>query len=144
MGQRASLVASASLCLSLACLRCGVWRDGSPGPSTSPEQYWTASMAQATGYGRAELRPVLEQLSSLHQHASSSLAANPLGQPAEPESRWANVRVKFSHPRFLGVLKVAPFRPHMGGALYSPLHADLVRAPTAPPTSPVGAAGLGL
>ena len=31
MGRKSSLVASSALCLSLACLRCGVWRDGSPG-----------------------------------------------------------------------------------------------------------------
>ena len=47
--QPASLVASAALCLALACLRCGLWRDGAPGPSESPMPYWTASMAQVHG-----------------------------------------------------------------------------------------------
>ena len=65
-GPRPSLVASAALCLSLACLRCGLWRDGSPGPSSSPEQYWTAAMAQATGYARAELGVMSRRLLDLH------------------------------------------------------------------------------
>lgn len=45
-GVDASLVAASALCLSLACLRCGLWRDGSPGPSGAPELYWTPSMTQ--------------------------------------------------------------------------------------------------
>ena len=65
-----SLIASCALCLSLACLRCGLWRDGSPGPSTSAEQYWTASMAQATGYSRSDLREGIHLLQALHEQCA--------------------------------------------------------------------------
>ena len=135
MCRHSSLVASCSLCLSLACLRCGVWRDGSPGPSTTPEQYWTASMVQATGYTRADLRGVMGMLRAVHEQAAPSLSAQSGLAPVEQVGRWGAVRRKFSQPRFLGVLRVLPFSPHHGGALYSPLHADLVR--TALPNSPV-------
>jgi len=128
----ASLLACCALCLSLACLRCGLWRDGSPGPSTTPEQYWTPSMAQATGYSRAELRTLITQLQHAHADAHADLASNPVVQPQQ-WGRWGVVRHKFSQPRFLGVLKVPPFTPHTGGSLYSPLHNDLVRAPLSSP-----------
>lgn len=59
---KASMLAGCALCLSLGCLRCGLWRDGSPGPSTASEQYWTASMTQATGYSRSDLREPLQTL----------------------------------------------------------------------------------
>lgn len=139
-----SLVASGSLCLALACLRCGVWRDGSPGPSASAELYWTASMEQATGYTRAELLPTIGQLQTVHELAAPALAANPLGAPAEHYGRWGTLRHKFGAARFLGVHRVPPFAPHAGGALYSPLHVDLVRAPHTLPSSPLAAGPLGV
>ena len=140
---RASLVASCALCLSLACLRCGVWRDGSPGPSASPEQYWTASMAQATGYGRHDLRELMGHLRSIHEEAAAELASDPIGAHANDHwgggfsGKFGVLRHKYSQPRFLGVLKVPPFTPHSGGSLYSPIAQHVVRAPT---SSPRGAA----
>jgi len=124
-----SLVAACSLCLALACLRCGVWRDGSPGPATCPELYWTAGRAQATGYERSDLREGLAKLTSVHEHAAPELRADPLGVPVEQWGRCGAIRHKFAQPRYLGVLQVSPFSPHAGGALFSPLHADLVRVP---------------
>ena len=136
-GHKSSLVAASGLCLSLACLRCGVWRDGSPGPSMAPEQYWTAAMAQVTGYTRADLRTCLPQLHAVHEQAHPALCAPLVGVPAEQWGRWGVLRLKFAQSRFLGVLQVPPFAPHAGGSLYSPLHVDLVRAPTAPTGSPL-------
>ena len=136
---RASLVASCALCLSLACLRCGVWRDGSPGPSASPEQYWTASMAQATGYGRHDLRELMGHLRSIHEEAAAELASDPIGAHANDHwgggfsGKFGVLRHKYSQPRFLGVLKVPPFTPHSGGSLYSPIAQHVVRAPTSSP-----------
>jgi len=116
-----SLIASCALCLPLSTLRCGLWRGGSPGPSTSTEQYWTASMAQATGYERADLREPLQQLLSLYQHASTELAASPLAGGSELWGPYGVIRHKFSHPRFLNVHLLPPFTPHSGGALRSPI-----------------------
>ena len=122
--ERSSLVAACSLCLSLACLRCGVWRDGSPGPAASPEQYWTPSMVHATGYSRTDLTAALALLHALHEVASPELSHEPSDVLW---GRFGVVKYKFSEPRFLGVLNVMPFTPHSGGSLYSPLHAELVR-----------------
>ena len=72
---------TAALCLSLACLRCGVWIDGSPGPASSPEQYWTPSMAQTTGYTRDDLRPLVEGLRTIHEEAADDTAATDLLHP---------------------------------------------------------------
>lgn len=113
--QPGSLVAAGALCLAIACLRCGLWRDGAPGPSSSPEQYWTASMAQATGYSRLDLTDVLRALQGLHETAGAELASSPLPGVGARGGRFAVLRHKFSHPRFLEVLRVPPFMPHAGG-----------------------------
>ena len=137
---RASLVASAALCLSLACLRCGVWIDGSPGPASSPEQYWTPSMAQTTGYTRDDLRPLVEGLRTIHEEAADELSMTPLGQHGEhgggmqdATTKFGVLRQKYSEQRFLGVLKVAPFSPHAGGSICSPLHEPLPRTAISSP-----------
>jgi len=115
-----SLISSCALCLALSTLRCGLWRDGSPGPSTSPEQYWTASMAQVTGYERDDLREALQQLLALYEHASPEISASPMPGSPEETAVYGIIRHKFSQPRFLNVHMVAPFTPHAGGALSSP------------------------
>jgi len=138
-----SLVAASTLCLALACLHCGVWRDGSPGPASSPEQYWTPTMAQATGYEKWELRETLHLLQAVHEESSSDLNASPF-PGADPSAQfdpaWAHshkfgiVRLKYAHPRFLNVLKVPPFVPHSGGPVFP--HVD--------PRSPFVGEGSGL
>jgi hypothetical protein len=119
---RASVLACCSLCLALACLRCGLWRDGSPGPSSSPEQYWTASMVQATGYSRVHLLETLRTLQRAHEDAFAELRAQrvPGAAPADgaATSRYDMLRKKFSAPRFLDVQQSPPFAPHTGGGLY--------------------------
>ena len=82
-------------------------------------------MEQATGYSREDLRPVLALLLAVHEEAAPALSS-----PSEEWGRFGALRHKFAQSRFLGVLRVPPFTPHAGGALYSPLHSELVRAPT--------------
>eukprot|EP00316_Scyphosphaera_apsteinii_P022155 CAMPEP_0119336748 /NCGR_PEP_ID=MMETSP1333-20130426/92468_1 /TAXON_ID=418940 /ORGANISM="Scyphosphaera apsteinii, Strain RCC1455" /LENGTH=156 /DNA_ID=CAMNT_0007347605 /DNA_START=1 /DNA_END=467 /DNA_ORIENTATION=- len=117
-----SLVASAALCLALAGLRCGLWRDGAPGAAATAEQYWTPSMHQATGYSRDDLLNVLPAMQSEHTVAHSELcrstaAATDAPPPGDSSraARYAMLRRKFSRGRFLGVLQVPPFAPHAGG-----------------------------
>ena len=43
------------------------------------------------------------------------------GSAEELQGKYAFVRIKFSQPRFLDVLRVPPFSPHSGGSLYSPV-----------------------
>ena len=141
---RSSLVASCALCLSLACLRCGCWRDGSPGPSSAPELYWTASMAQATGYTRADLSAPMSHLQAIHEVASANV-----GVFADDGlwDKWSALRHKFGQPRFLNVLLVPPFTPHAGGSIFPPLHAELgvhstrlmINPQLNPPPAPVAA-----
>jgi len=123
-----SLVAACALCLSLACLRCGIWRDGSPGPASSPELYWTASMVQATGYERHELRLTLKLLQEAHEAAVPEMSGHALPAAAEHWGRYGAIMHKFGAPRFLGVVAVRPFAPHNGGSLYSPLATSLLHA----------------
>ena len=35
-------------------------------------------------------------------------------------NKYEALRLKFSHPRFLGALEVPPFSPHAGGSLRTP------------------------
>ena len=124
--QSSSLVASAALCLAIACLRCGLWRNGSPGPSLSPSTYWTATMTQATGYTRDQLVPMLGYLQAEHEQAAAELRSQPVrpvgggAVPFDTDAKYETMWHKFSHPRFLGVLDVPPFTPHYGGTLLSP------------------------
>ncbi|KAL1528651.1 hypothetical protein AB1Y20_009989 [Prymnesium parvum] len=127
--QPASLVASAALCLALACLRCGLWRDSTPGPSACATSYWTASMAQVTGYSRSQLAKVLPHLQREHEEAFAKVGEGPtlpVGHPLDllefmpPPWKYDALVLKFSRPRFLGALKVPPFAPHAGGALLTP------------------------
>lgn len=80
-----SLISSCALCLALSTLRCGLWRDGSPGPSTSPEQYWTASMAQVTGYERDDLREGECSNASVRRHGTPlTFRATPADPGTQP------------------------------------------------------------
>ena len=86
-------------------------------------------------------------LQTVHEQAAPALALNALGgNGVNPDGspngdRYASLRTKFSQQRFLGVHRVPPFAPHAGGALYSPLSIDLVRAPHALQSSPLGGGG---
>ena len=88
-----------------------------------------ASMAQATGYCRAELREGIHLLQALHEEASAELSASPLPGSPDEWGRYGVLRHKFSQQRFLDVLKVPPFTPHSGGSLYSPMQLELSRSP---------------
>ena len=115
---RSSLVASCALCLSLACLRCGCWRDGSPGPASMPELYWTPSMVQATGYTRDDLRAPMGHLQAIHEQAAVHIHNINVFAPDGQWDKWAVLKYKFAQPRFLNILRVPPFTPHQGGSVF--------------------------
>ena len=137
--QPASLVASGAFCLSLACLRCGLWRDGAPGPSDTPTRYWTPSMVQATGYASSQLEAVLPWLRIEHDQAHARLgmqgarpstdADDATDLAEQPIDKHETMHLKFSHPRFLGALEVPPFAPHSGGERGNPVRC--ARSPSA-------------
>lgn len=115
----ASLVASGALCLALACLRCGLWQDGAPGSCPTPMRYWTPSMVQATGYSPEHLEAVLLWLRIEHEQAYRKLHVlrPPQGtSTALAMEKYEAVRLKFSQPRFLGVIEVPPFASQRGSA----------------------------
>jgi len=146
--QPASLVASAALCLALACLRCGLWRDGAPGPSDTPTRYWTPSMIQATGYTPQLLEAVLPWLRIEHDQAYAKLSVPP-SHPTDGDDggvevqKYETLRAKFTHPRFLGAVEVQPFAPHTGGSLLTPnQRRSLPNTPLMSPPSNNGAVHL--
>ena len=129
IGAPPSLVASAALCAALARLRCGLWSEGAAAARAPPERYWTAAMAQATGYARAELGVISRRLLDLHDvvcrehdaHGHSGGGGGGGGDGGGEEEDdvtalaavWLDaplvgLRRKFAHERFLGALLATP------------------------------------
>ena len=113
-----SRVACASLCLALACLRCGLWHNGVTGAAATATCYWPSSLEHATGYSRAQLSTEVNELEALHQKAFEHISVErPSPSIREPTiSRvYGPLERKFSQDPFLGVIHVKPFKAHAGG-----------------------------
>ena len=128
----ASLVASAALCLAIACLRTGIWHKGVPGAAQHPYQYWTASMEVVSTYKWSDLIPIIELLQAEHSRAyvhvnkaeGNASVVDTLSISDALSEKDTNflfgislIIRKFQHPRFLGVTHVPCFVPHEGGDL---------------------------